>query len=232
MCAHTGFDWEADVWRWFCRERERERKVRNEKMIWAFKGVNRHTHTHKVLIEAIHRVWKLKLLFVLLLGIMGKKHISDFWLAFIFKLIPSNGFVLCQYIPPYSSALVLIPPNEWINNCRGQGGSRADLINTQSDLLHRAYLSSALMEHPVRETCVDFMARCRSPETRRERRRWSERVRKSKRGPWRPRWRVRDVNGVQSFLFRPVSFQPSGPGWRIVEWREIFHSEDVEVFQN
>lgn len=163
-----------------------------------------------------------------LAGDHGKKHISHFWLAFLFKLIPSNGFEPCQYIPPYSSALVLIPPNEWINNCRGHGGSRADLVNTQSDLLHRAYLSPALMEeHPVRETCVDFMARRRSPETRRERRRWSERVRKSTRGPRRPRWRERDVNGVVSI---PTGEFPAK--WRIAERREIFHSEGGETWKS
>lgn len=43
-----------------------------------------------------------------------------------------------------------------------------------------------------------------------ERFRWSERVRKSTRGPWRPRWRERDVNGVQIFLFRQFPAKWSG----------------------
>lgn len=80
-------------------------------------------------------------------------------------------------------------------------------------------LSSALMELPVMETCVDFMARWRSPETER----------RGQRGHgWRWRWREKDVNRGLIFLFQ---HRPNGTVWRIVEVRQIFHSEGGETLR-
>lgn len=169
---------------------EGEREKKKMIMIQGFKArsVNRPGHTNTALIEVIHRIWKLKLLCLLCCWGAWEKHISHFWLSFHFELIPSNG---TNIYPLFSSVLVLIPTNEQINNCRGRRGNRADPINIGSDLLLCAYLSSALMELPARETCVDFTARRRSPETERR----GERGHGWSRGkPWRARWREKDVN--------------------------------------
>lgn len=81
-------------------------------------------------------------------------------------------------------------------------------------------LSSALMELPARETCVDFTARRRSPETERR----GERGHGWSRGkPWRARWREKGVNWGPIFLFQ---HRPSE-----AVWRQIFHSEGGETWR-
>lgn len=99
-------------------------------------------------------------------------------------------------------------------NCNGC--ESAQQISLRSRCV-KVTLSSALMERPVRETCVDFMARWRSPETERQ----GQRVH-----GWR--WREKDVNWRLIFLFQN---RPNGTVWRIVQWRQIFHSEGGETLR-
>lgn len=124
-------------------------------------------------------------------GEPGKNTFYIFWLCFDFELIPSNGTVI---YPLYSSALVVIPTNEWINNCRGQRGSRADPINTGSDFvltLAQLWWNFQRGRHVLISRPAEGLRRQRGEE------------REGRGKPWRPRWREKDVNWGTIFLFQP-----------------------------
>lgn len=135
------------------------------------------------------------------------------WLFVIFS-VSLRGSI--QHLLGIMGIEVFVPVSSKCSYWNCNGCESAQQISLRSRCV-KVTLSSALMERPVRETCVDFMARWRSPETERQ----GQRVH-----GWR--WREKDVNWRLIFLFQN---RPNGTVWRIVQWRQIFHSEGGETLR-